>query len=72
MSSGSVKVLQVSNISPSATKDQVQTLFAYIGRIDECKVSIIFSLHAMLINPLFLGLSIDWQSNSTKIRLYKI
>ncbi|KAI6183584.1 hypothetical protein M3Y97_00504300 [Aphelenchoides bicaudatus] len=39
MSGGSaVRVLQVTNISPSATRDQVQTLFSYIGRIDELKI----------------------------------
>jgi arginine/serine-rich splicing factor 12 len=38
MSSGGIRVLQVSNISPTATRDQVQTLFGYIGRIEECRV----------------------------------
>jgi len=33
-----VRVLNVSNISPAATKEQIQTLFAYIGRIDDFKV----------------------------------
>ncbi|KAI1728535.1 RNA recognition motif domain-containing protein [Ditylenchus destructor] len=32
------RVLQVSNISPSATKDQIQSLFSYVGRIEDCKV----------------------------------
>lgn len=32
------RVLQVSNISPVATKDQIHSLFTYIGRIDELKV----------------------------------
>jgi arginine/serine-rich splicing factor 12 len=38
MSGSAVKVLQVTNISPSATKEQIQTLFSYIGRIEECRV----------------------------------
>uniref|UniRef100_A0A915NUP1 RRM domain-containing protein n=1 Tax=Meloidogyne floridensis TaxID=298350 RepID=A0A915NUP1_9BILA len=33
-----VRVLNVSNISPAATKEQIQTLFAYIGRIDDFKL----------------------------------
>jgi hypothetical protein len=32
------RILHVSNISPSATKEQIQTLFAYVGRIEEFKV----------------------------------
>ncbi|VDO98286.1 unnamed protein product [Heligmosomoides polygyrus] len=33
-----IKILQVSNISVSATKDQIFTMFQYIGRIEEMKV----------------------------------
>lgn len=33
-----IKVLLVSNISMSATKDQVFTMFQYVGRIEEMKV----------------------------------
>ncbi|WKX96731.1 hypothetical protein Q1695_012851 [Nippostrongylus brasiliensis] len=33
-----IKILQVSNISVSATKDQIFTMFQYIGRIEELKV----------------------------------
>uniref|UniRef100_A0A914RWJ9 RRM domain-containing protein n=1 Tax=Parascaris equorum TaxID=6256 RepID=A0A914RWJ9_PAREQ len=32
------RVLHVSNISMSATKEQIYQLFAFIGRIDEFKV----------------------------------
>ncbi|CAD5222746.1 unnamed protein product [Bursaphelenchus xylophilus] len=38
MSETEVCVLQVSNISPSATKEQINTLFSYIGRIVEFAV----------------------------------
>lgn len=38
MSSEEIRVLQVSNISPTATRDQIYQLFSYIGRIAECKV----------------------------------
>jgi arginine/serine-rich splicing factor 12 len=38
MSTEEIRVLQVSNISPTATRDQVYSLFSYIGRIAECKV----------------------------------
>ncbi|CAJ0956076.1 unnamed protein product, partial [Mesorhabditis belari] len=34
----SFRVLQVSNISPQATKDQVNQLFTYLGRIQELKL----------------------------------
>lgn len=44
------RVLQVSNISPSATKDQVHSLFTYIGRIDDLKVLNIKDLS----NPIFI------------------
>ncbi|VDO30027.1 unnamed protein product [Haemonchus placei] len=33
-----IKILQVSNISVTATKDQIFTMFQYIGRIEEMKV----------------------------------
>lgn len=36
-----IKILQVSNISVSATKDQIFTMFQYIGRIEEMKVSLL-------------------------------
>lgn len=32
------KVIQITNIAPNATKDQMKTLFGYLGRIDECKM----------------------------------
>lgn len=44
---GEVCVLQVSNVSPSATKDQVQTLFSYVGRIVEFHVSLFEHLQHM-------------------------
>ena len=43
MSSAEVRVLQVNNISPSATKDQLQSLFSYVGRIEECRVRFLFN-----------------------------
>ncbi|KAF7638107.1 Oxysterol-binding protein [Meloidogyne graminicola] len=33
-----VRILNVSNISPIVTKEQIQTLFSYIGRIEEFKL----------------------------------
>lgn len=35
---GSTKVIQVTNIAPQATKDQMQTLFGTIGKIDEIRL----------------------------------
>jgi len=32
------KVVQVTNIAPAATRDQMKTLFSYLGRIDEIKM----------------------------------
>lgn len=32
------KVIQVTNIAPGATKEQMKTLFGYIGSIYECKM----------------------------------
>lgn len=32
------RVVQVSNIAPTATRDQMKTLFSYLGRIDEIKM----------------------------------
>lgn len=44
------RVLQVSNISPSAAKDQVHSLFTYIGRIDDFKVFYcLFKLHNLVL-----------------------
>ncbi|KAI6241331.1 hypothetical protein M3Y99_00359200 [Aphelenchoides fujianensis] len=37
-SAASTRVLQVSNISPSASKDQLYSLFAFLGRIDEYRM----------------------------------
>ncbi|VDM78363.1 unnamed protein product [Strongylus vulgaris] len=34
-----IKVLQVSNISVTATKDQIFTMFQYVGRIEEMKIN---------------------------------
>jgi arginine/serine-rich splicing factor 12 len=31
-------VIQVSNVAPTATRDQMRTLFTYIGRIEELKL----------------------------------
>ncbi|KAI6228353.1 hypothetical protein M3Y95_00613500 [Aphelenchoides besseyi] len=32
-----IRVLQISNISPSATKEQIQTLFSFVGRIEDIR-----------------------------------
>lgn len=36
--SGSTRVIQVTNIAPQATKDQMQTLFGYLGKIDDIRL----------------------------------
>ncbi|KAI6197167.1 RRM domain-containing protein [Aphelenchoides besseyi] len=33
-----IRVLQISNISPSATKEQIQTLFSFVGRIEDIRI----------------------------------
>lgn len=38
------RVLHVSNISMTATREQIYQLFAFIGRIDEFKVSVFLFL----------------------------
>ncbi|KAL0820372.1 hypothetical protein ABMA28_006264 [Loxostege sticticalis] len=38
MVSGSTRVIQVTNIAPQATKDQMQTLFGYLGKIDDIRL----------------------------------
>ncbi|XP_064634921.1 serine/arginine-rich splicing factor 11-like isoform X2 [Lineus longissimus] len=37
-SSVNTKVIQVTNVAPTATKEQMKTLFSYIGRIEEVKL----------------------------------
>ncbi len=32
------KIIQVTNIAPVVTKDQMKTLFSYVGKIDELKL----------------------------------
>lgn len=32
------KVIQVANIAQNTTKEQMKTLFSYIGRLDELKI----------------------------------
>lgn len=32
------KLIQVTNIAPSASKEQMKTLFGFIGKIDEVKL----------------------------------
>ena len=32
------KIVQVSNIAPQATKDQLSALFSYIGKIDDIRL----------------------------------
>lgn len=32
------RVIQITNIAPSASKDQMRTLFGYLGRIEEIKL----------------------------------
>ncbi|XP_050674725.1 probable splicing factor, arginine/serine-rich 7 isoform X2 [Leptidea sinapis] len=38
MVSSSTRVIQVTNIAPQATKDQMQTLFGYLGKIDDIRL----------------------------------
>ncbi|XP_011640240.1 probable splicing factor, arginine/serine-rich 7 [Pogonomyrmex barbatus] len=38
MAVGSTKVVQVTNIAPQATKDQMQTLFGYLGKIEDIRL----------------------------------
>ncbi|XP_023954420.2 probable splicing factor, arginine/serine-rich 7 isoform X2 [Bicyclus anynana] len=38
VSSSSTRVIQVTNIAPQATKDQMQTLFGYLGKIDDIRL----------------------------------
>ncbi|XP_041984324.1 probable splicing factor, arginine/serine-rich 7 isoform X2 [Aricia agestis] len=38
MVSGGTRVIQVTNIAPQATKDQMQTLFGYLGKIDDIRL----------------------------------
>lgn len=38
MAGGSTKVVQITNIAPQATKDQMQSLFGNIGKIDEIRL----------------------------------
>lgn len=38
MVSGTTRVIQVTNIAPQATKDQMQTLFGYLGKIDDIRL----------------------------------
>ncbi|KAF5269811.1 hypothetical protein FQR65_LT05857 [Abscondita terminalis] len=38
MAIGGTKVVQVTNIAPQATKDQMQTLFGYLGKIDDIRL----------------------------------
>lgn len=32
------KVIQITNVAPNATKEQMKTFFGYVGRIDEIKI----------------------------------
>lgn len=38
MAVGGTKVVQVTNIAPQATKDQMQTLFGYLGKIEDIRL----------------------------------
>lgn len=38
MAIGGTKVVQVTNIAPQATKDQMQTLFGYLGKIEDIRL----------------------------------
>ncbi|KAF5306210.1 hypothetical protein FQA39_LY18944 [Lamprigera yunnana] len=38
MAIGGTKVVQVTNIAPQATKDQMQALFGYLGKIDDIRL----------------------------------
>lgn len=48
----STKVVQITNIAPQATKDQLQALFGMLGKIEEirlCKFFLDFSYEMMVI-----------------------
>lgn len=38
MAVGNTRVVQITNIAPQATKDQMQTLFGYLGKIDDIRL----------------------------------
>lgn len=38
MAVGGTRVVQITNIAPQATKDQMQTLFGYLGKIDDIRL----------------------------------
>lgn len=38
MAVGNTKIIQVTNIAPQATKDQMQTLFGYLGKIEDIRL----------------------------------
>lgn len=38
MAVGSTRVVQITNIAPQATKDQMQTLFGYLGKIEDIRL----------------------------------
>ncbi|WAR24472.1 RSP7-like protein [Mya arenaria] len=42
------RIVQVSNIAPNATRDQMKTLFSYLGRIDEMKM---YPTEALVVVP---------------------
>jgi splicing factor, arginine/serine-rich 12 len=35
---GTTKVVQITNIAPQATKDQMHSLFNYLGKIDDIRL----------------------------------
>jgi RNA recognition motif-containing protein len=48
----STKVVQITNIAPQATKDQMQALFGLLGKIEEirlCKEFLFFKSQKVLI-----------------------
>lgn len=38
MAVGNTRVVQITNIAPQATKDQMQTLFGYLGKIEDIRL----------------------------------
>lgn len=46
----STKVVQITNIAPQATKDQMQSLFGNIGKIEEIRLCKLFKHIIMTYN----------------------
>lgn len=38
MDASQTSIIQVTNIAPQATRDQMQTLFSFVGKIDDIRL----------------------------------